>query len=250
LARVLGHHPRIGQLFQADFSPAMAAAARTRTAWPTFVADEEALPLAAGSLDLVLSNLSLHWVNDLPGALTQIRAALKPDGLFLATVFGTETLRELRTALMEAESETSGGVTPRVSPFVDVRDGGNLLSRAGFTLPVADVDNVIVTYTDMFKLMADLRTMAETNAVLERRKSLSRRATFMRAAEIYAQRFSNAQGRIQATFQLVTLTAWSPHESQQKPARRGSAMARLADALGSTELPAGEATPPAPKPRP
>ncbi|TAL01998.1 MAG: methyltransferase domain-containing protein [Rhodospirillaceae bacterium] len=243
LASVLAGHARIGCLLQADFSAAMATTAHNSGKCPTFVADEESLPVAPGSLDLVMSNLSLHWVNDLPGALTQIRRALKPDGLFLATLFGTETLRELRAALMEAESETAGGVTPRVSPFVDVRDAGNLLTRAGFNLPVADVDVITVTYADMFKLMTDLRRMAETNAVIERRKTFSRRATFLRAAEIYARRFTATGGRISATFQIVTLTAWAPHESQPKPLRRGSATARLADALDSTELPAGDAVP-------
>ena len=243
MAIELTGHPRIGRLLQADLSPAMARSARQNGPAPTFVADEEKLPVADESLDLVLSNLSLHWVNDLPGALVQIRRALKPDGLFLAALFGTETLRELRTALMEAETETCGGITPRVSPFVDVRDAGNLLSRAGFTLPVADVDSITVTYIDMFKLMADLRRMAETNAVQERRKTLSRRATFIRAAEIYAERFTNADGRIRATFQIVGLTAWAPHESQSKPLRPGSATVRLADALDSVELSTGESVP-------
>jgi len=243
LAHLLEGNPKIGCLTQADLSPAMARAAYTATERPTFVCDEEHLPVAPASLDLVLSNLSLHWVNDLPGALSQIRHALKPDGLFLATLFGTETLRELRTALMEAEAETSGGVTPRVSPFVEVRDAGNLMTRAGFTLPVADADAITVTYSDMFKLMADLRGMAETNAVHERRKTFSRRSMFLRAAEIYASRFAAPNGRITATFQIVTVTAWAPHASQQQPLRRGSAQTRLADALGTKELPAGEPVP-------
>jgi len=182
-------------------------------------------------------------VNDLPGALTQIRRSLKPNGLFLATLFGMETLRELRTVLLEADSELSGGVAPRVSPFVDVRDAGNLLTRAGFTLPVADVDTITVTYENIFKLMADLRGMGEANAVLERQKTFSRRSLFMRAAALYAERFPAANSRIAATFQLVSLTAWAPHASQQKPLRRGSATARLADVLNSTEQSAGEAAP-------
>ncbi len=243
LATCLASHERIGSLLQADLSPAMAGMAATINHRPTFVADEETLPLAESSLDLILSNLSLHWVNDLPGALSQIRRALKPDGLFVATLFGMETLRELRTALMEAEAETTGGVTPRVSPFVDVRDAGNLLTRAGFTLPVADVDLITVTYADIFKLMADLRAMAETNTVHERRKTFTRRATFLQAAEIYSSRFPAANGRITATFQIVTLTAWAPHASQPKPARRGSATTRLADALGSSEVSAGDSVP-------
>jgi SAM-dependent methyltransferase len=239
LGAELRGHPKIGRLMQCDVSTAMARGA-VANGLPTFAADEEALPVAEGSLDLVISNLSLHWVNDLPGAFAQIRRALKPDGLFLCTLFGGETLRELRTALLEAETEIAGGVTPRVSPFVDVRDAGNLLTRAGFGLPVADADSVTVTYADMFKLMADLRAMAETNAVIERTRTPSRRAMFLRAAQIYAERFANPAQRITATFQLVTLTAWAPHQSQQKPLRPGSAKASLADALGTDERRAGE----------
>jgi NADH dehydrogenase [ubiquinone] 1 alpha subcomplex assembly factor 5 len=234
---------RIGTLLQADLSPAMARIARGTTGRATMVADEEFLPVADHSLDLVLSNLSLHWVNDLPGALAQIRRAIKPDGLFLATLFGGETLRELRTALMEAEAETTGGVAPRVSPFTDLRDAGNLLTRAGFALPVVDADIITVTYRDMFKLMADLRAMAECNAVLERRKIPTRRDTFLRAAEIYAEHFTNKRGRLAATFQIVTMTAWVPHASQPKALRPGSATARLADALKTAEVSLGEATP-------
>ena len=159
---------KVNTLLQADLSPAMAAAARTATSLPTVCADEEFLPFADERLDLVLSNLTLHWTNDLPGALAQIRRCLKPDGLFLAATFGGETLKELRASLMEAEAETAGGVAPRVSPFVDAREAGNLLTRAGFALPVVDAKNIEVTYENAFKLMADLRAMAETNAVLER----------------------------------------------------------------------------------
>lgn len=223
--------PRIGGLIQADLSPRMAGAAQRANGLPAFCADEEALPVAAQSLDLVLSNLSLHWVNDLPGTLTQIRMALKPDGLFLATLFGTETLKELRAVLMDAEIEIAGGAAPRVSPFTDVRDAGNLLTRAGFALPVVDADTITVTYSDMFKLMADLRGMAETNAVLERRRVPTRRDVFLRAAQLYAERFADPRGRIVASFQIVSMTAWAPHASQQKPLRPGSATARLADAL-------------------
>jgi SAM-dependent methyltransferase len=241
LGEMLRGHPKIGTLIQSDLSPGMARQALAATALPTLVADEETLPVAPGSLDLVVSNLSLHWVNDLPGALTQIRQALKPDGLFLATLFGGETLRELRTALMEAEAETAGGVTPRVSPFVDVRDAGNLLTRAGFALPVTDTDNLTVTYRDMFKLMTDLRAMAETNAVHERLRRPSRRTTFLRAAAIYAERFpAAAADRIAATFQFVTLTAWAPHQSQQQPLRPGSAKARLSTVLDAVESPTGD----------
>jgi NADH dehydrogenase [ubiquinone] 1 alpha subcomplex assembly factor 5 len=239
----LGHHKKIGTLIQADVSPHMAAIARTTTSHPTIAADEEFLPFAENALDLVISNLSLHWVNDLPGALAQIRRAIKPDGLLLATLFGGETLRELRTALLEAEMETSGGVAPRISPFTDVRDAGNLLTRAGFALPVVDADIITVTYGDMFKLMADLRAMGETNTVQERRRVPTRRETFLRAAEFYRENFADERGRLRATFQIITMTAWSPHASQQKPLRPGSATTRLADALKTQEIGLGEQTP-------
>lgn len=208
------------------------------------VADEEMLPIAPASCDLVLSNLSLHWVNDLPGALLQIRQSLKPDGLFLGAMLGGETLPELRSALAEAEEAVEGGVSPRVSPFADVRDLGGLLQRAGFALPVTDADTIRVTYADAFGLFRDLRGMGETNAVIERRRTALRRATLLRAAEIYQARFAGPDGRIPATFQVVTLTGWAPHESQQKPLRPGSAKARLADALGTTEIATGDQTGP------
>jgi SAM-dependent methyltransferase len=236
LGSMLRNHSKIERLVQADLSPRMARTARHCNGLATLCCDEEWLPLAEASLDLALSNLSLQWVNDLPGALAQIRRALKADGLLLATVFGGETLRELRTVLMEAESEISGGASPRVSPFVDVREAGNLLTRAGFGLPVVDTDTLTVTYADMFKLMADLRAMGETNAVLARSKAPVSRALFLRAAALYAERFADARGRLVATFQIVTLTAWAPHASQQKPLRRGSAKARLADALKTNEV--------------
>jgi len=232
----LAESPKIGVLVQADLSPRMAAAARHANGRPAFCADEEALPVGAETLDLVISNLSLHWVNDLPGALAQIRMALKPDGLFLGTVFGTETLKELRACLMDAEIAITGGTAPRVSPFTDVRDAGNLLTRAGFALPVVDAETVHVTYSDMFKLMSDLRGMGESNTVLERRKIPTPRDVFLRAAQLYAERFADARGRIVASFQIISMTAWAPHLSQQKPLRPGSAAARLADALKSQEM--------------
>ncbi|HJN04123.1 MAG TPA: methyltransferase domain-containing protein [Alphaproteobacteria bacterium] len=211
---------------------------------PTFVAGtEEALPFADASLDLVASNLTLHWVNDLPGTMVQVRRALKPDGLFLAAMLGGETLTELRQALDQAEQECEGGISPRVSPFVDVRDAGSLLQRAGFALPVADADTIIVTYADMFTLMQDLRAMGESNAVAERRKTFLRRETLYRAAEIYGRDFAEDGGCIRATFQVIWLTGWVPHESQQKPLRPGSATARLADALGTEEHSIGEKAP-------
>lgn len=204
------------------------------------VADEEALPFAQASLDLAVSVLALHHVNDLPGALLQIRRALKPDGLFLAALAGGETLTELRQSFALAEEEIEGGASPRVAPFADLRDLGALMQRAGFALPVADVDRLTVRYPHAFALMRDLRRMGATNALLERRRKPMRRATLMRMADIYARRFSDADGRLRATFDIVWLSGWAPHDSQQTPLKPGSARTRLADALGTIEKPAGE----------
>jgi SAM-dependent methyltransferase len=201
----------------------------------TQIGDEEALPFAAESFDLIVSVLSLHLVNDLPGALAQARRALAPDGLFLACLPGGRTLEELRIALMQAEDEITGGASPRVAPFADLRDLGALLQRAGLALPVTDVDVVTIRYPHMFRLMADLRAMGATNALVHRLRKPTRRAVFLRAAEIYAERFSDPDGRLRATFELVWLSGWAPHESQQKPLAPGSAKMRLADALGARE---------------
>lgn len=203
-------------------------------------ADEEALPLADASLDLAVSALALQWVNDLPGTLAQIRRALKPDGLFLAALLGGDTLTELRQSFAIAEAEIEGGVSPRVAPFADMRDVGALLQRAGFALPVADIDRLTVRYDTPFGLMQDLRGMGATNVLLERRRTPLKRATLQRMAQIYAERFSDADGRLRATFDIVWLSGWAPHESQQQPLRPGSARTRLADALKTTEFPAGE----------
>jgi SAM-dependent methyltransferase len=199
------------------------------------VADEEALPFAEGSFDLVASALSLHWTNDLPGVLVQIRRALAPDGLLLAALVGGQSLNELRTALTSAEAELTGGASPRVAPFADVRDLGQLLQRAGFALPVTDLEPIIVRYSSMFALMRDLRAMGATNALTERSRVPLRRAVLMRAAEIYADRFADPDGRIRATFDIIWLSGWAPHESQQKPLAPGSARMRLADALNAKE---------------
>jgi SAM-dependent methyltransferase len=204
------------------------------------IADEEALPLADGVLDIAVSALSLHHVNDLPGALLQIRRALKPDGLFLAALLGGETLTELRQAFTQAEAEIDGGASPRVAPFADLRDLGALLQRAGFALPVADVDRVVVRYSNAFALMQDLRRMGATNALRERRRKPLRRKTLLRMSEIYGERFADPDGRVRATFDIVWLSGWSPHESQQKPLMPGSAARRLADALKTTEISARE----------
>lgn len=198
---------------------------------PDIVAEEEAVPLAPASADLALSALSLQVVNDVPGALVQIRRTLRADGLFLGALLGGDTLTELRQAFTQAEAEMEGGASPRVSPFGDVRDLGALLQRAGFALPVADSDALTVRYRDVFALMADLRAMGGTNVLASRRRTPTRRATMLRMAGIYAERFSDPDGRIRATFEIVHLSGWAPHESQQKPLKPGSARTRLSDAL-------------------
>ena len=216
---------RLGPAAPAELRPGILAA----------IGDEEALPIAAGSVDLAVSLLALQSVNDLPGALLQIRRALKPDGLLLACLFGGNTLTELRQSFAAAESELEGGASPRVAPFADLRARGGLLQRAGFALPGVDLETVTVRYGSVFSLMADLRAMGLANALVQRRRTPLRRATLLRMAAIYAERFADPDGRIRATFDMVWLSGWAPHESQQKPLRPGSAKARLADALGVTE---------------
>ena len=225
---------KIGLLIETDLSAAMLA----RRPGLRVQLDEERLPFAEESLDLVVSILALHWTNDLPGALIQIRRALKPDGLFVGAIFGGATLTELRQSLMQADSELSGGAGPRISPFADVVEAAALLQRAGFALPVTDVDRVQVGYAGPLQLIADLRAMGEVNVLAERRP-LSRRV-LARACEAYAEQFSRPDGRITATFEIITMTGWAPHESQQQPLRPGSAKMRLADALGVKEQGAGE----------
>ena len=207
---------------------------------PFVVADGEALPFRDSSLDLVVSGLALHFANDLPGVLTQIRRALKPDGLFLAALLGGDTLTELRQAFAEAETEIEGGVSPRVAPFADLRQLGALLQRAGFALPVIDVERVTVRYGSAFDLMHDLRRVGAANTLVARRRVPLRRMTLMQMADIYARRFADADGRIRTTFDIVWLSGWSPHPNQQQPLRPGSAKARLADALGTREISTGE----------
>jgi SAM-dependent methyltransferase len=226
LARALRDRTPIDRLIQTDLSPEMAR----RSDGLRLVVDEEALPFGAETFDLILSCFSLHWVNDLPGTLAQVAYALKPDGLFLAAMAGGTTLFELREALMRAELELDGGAGPRVSPFVDLRDAGSLLQRAGLALPVIDVETITVTYAHPFKLMHELRAMGETNALAERRPL--RRATLLRAAEIYHALFADPRGRIPATFQILMLSGWKPAPSQPQPLRRGSGQVNLAKALG------------------
>ena len=207
---------------------------------PAVAADAEWLPFAEGALDLVVSALALQFANDLPGVLAQVRRALKPDGLFLAALLGGDTLQELRQAFAQAEADTTGGASPHVAPFADVRALGLLLQRAGFALPVSDLDRVTVRYETPFALLDDLRRMGATNTLAERRRTPLRRATLMRMAEVYRQRFADADGRVRATFDVVWLAGWAPHASQQKPLRPGSAAMRLADALKTREIPSGE----------
>ena len=193
--------------------------------------DTEALRLPPESIDLALSALAFQFVNDLPGVLAQVRRALKPDGLLLAAMIGGDTLTELRQAFAEAEAECEGGVSPRVAPFADLRDIGSLLQRAGFALPVTDVDSVVVRYDNAFALMEDLRRMGATNVLVERRRTPTRRATMLRMSEIYVQRFCERDGRIPASFDIIWLSGWAPHESQPKPLRPGSAKASLEAAV-------------------
>jgi len=204
------------------------------------VGDEEILPFASESLDLAVSALSLQFVNDLPGVLAQIRRALRPDGLFLAAMLGGDTLHELAESFALAESEITGGASPRVAPFVEVRTAGALLQRAGFALPVVDQDRVTVRYAEPLALMRDLRAMGAGNVLAERSRRPLRRDVLIRAAAVYAERFADSDGRIRATFDVISLSGWAPHESQQKPLRPGSATARLADVLGTVEESAGE----------
>jgi SAM-dependent methyltransferase len=236
VARALASCGAVGTLVTADaLAHALPAPGRLAVA-----ADEEALPFRAASLDLVVSVLALQFVNDLPGTLAQVRQALKPDGLFLAALVGGDSLTELRQSFAFAEAEIEGGAAPHVAPLADLRDLGTLLQRAGFALPVTDVDRVVVRYASPFALMEDLRRMGATNPLIERRRAPLRRATLMRMAEIYGTRFADPDGRIRATFELVWLSGWAPHESQQKPLAPGSAARRLADALGTREISADE----------
>ena len=239
LGRHLRRVPGVEMVIDMEAAPGLLA----QCEGPCIQADEEALPFAEQSLDLVVSGLALHFVNDLPGTLLQVRRALKPDGLFLAALLGGATLSELRTAMLAAEEEVENGASPRVAPFADVRDLGALLQRAGFALPVADSETVTVTYANPLALMRELRAMGAANVLLTRSRKPLRRATLARALGIYVDRFGLANGRIPATFEIITLTAWAPHESQQQPLSPGSAKVRLADALGTTEQPAGEHAP-------
>ena len=227
LAERLRRLPNIGEIVDVESSERCLGLSPGRK----IAAEDDALPFAAQSLDLVVSGLSLQLVNDLPGALVQINRALKPDGLFLGALLGGETLKELREAWLLAEEELFGGASPRVAPFADVRELGSLLQRAGFALPVADSDVIRVTYASPLALMRDLKAMAASNMLIERRRTPVSRRLLFRAAEVYRERFGLPDGRIPATFEIITLTGWVPHESQQKPLAPGSAQVRLSDVL-------------------
>jgi SAM-dependent methyltransferase len=229
--------PAAAAVCRLDKADAVTVAALDDGLGADLVVDEEALPFPPESLDLVVSMLSLQFVDDLPGTLIQIRRALRPDGLFLAALLGGETLHELREALADAEVELTGGLSPRVIPFVGVRDLGSLLQRAGFALPVTDSDRFTVRYGSMFDLLADLRAMGATNPLVDRTRRPTSRRLFLRAAEIYAERFADPDGRLRATFEIVSASGWAPHESQQKPAKPGSATVALADALKAKSFP-------------
>ncbi len=229
-----------GRVFsQFDPSPAMARAAGAEVLRGEMLANE-VLPLGQACFDLIVSTLLLHAANDPVGQLVQMRRALVPDGLMIATLFGGRTLHELRAALAEAEVECEGGLSPRVAPMGEVRDLGGLLQRAGFALPVADVETFTATYRSPLHLMRELRAMGETNVMHARRRTPLRRETLMRACQIYAASFPAPGGRVRATFDIVFLTGWAPAPNQQKPLPPGSAKVRLADALGTVEVPAGE----------
>jgi SAM-dependent methyltransferase len=238
VSRDIRRLPSVGTVYDVEATSALL----TQCDGPAILAEIEAVPFAAGSLDLAVSALALQLVNDVPGTLAQIRRALKPDGLLLAALLGGETLKELREAWLIAEGEISGGASPRVAPFADVRDLGGLLQRAGFALPVADSDIVRVTYASPLALMEELQRMGASNMLTERRRVPVTKRLLLRAVEVYAERFGLADGRIPATFEIITLTAWVPHESQQQPLKPGSAKMRLSEALGVAEQPAGEAT--------
>jgi SAM-dependent methyltransferase len=247
LGRKMAELPSVGQVVYAESAPALAALCPR----PSVACDEELLPFRDASLNLVVSGLALHRVNDLPGTLIQVRRALKPDGLLMAALLGARSLHELRAALLEAEAEEEGGASPHIAPFGDVREYGALLQRAGFALPVADSDTLRVTYPDPRALMREVRIMGGGNVLATRRKRPLHRRTLERAEALYRARHATQDGGVGATFEIVYLTGWAPHASQQQPLKPGSARARLADALHTKEMAAGDkaAFPAGPRPK-
>jgi NADH dehydrogenase [ubiquinone] 1 alpha subcomplex assembly factor 5 len=236
LGRKVAELPSVGAMLYAESALAYAA----RCPRPALVCDEDLLPFREASLNLVVSGLALHRVNDLPGALIQIRRALAPDGLFMAGLLGAGALIELRHALIEAESEAAGGASPRVAPFGDVRQYGALLQRAGFALPVADAETLSLLYASPRDLMREIRALGGGNVLLARSRKPLSRPTLERAEQIYRQRHGTPDGRVKASFEIVYLSGWAPDPSQQQPLKPGSAARRLADALGTAEQPAGD----------
>ena len=225
----------IKTLVQCDLAPEMVAKAKI-SGKPSIAADEEALPFISGAFDLILSNLSLHWVNDLPGALLQARRSLRPDGLFLSSVLGGDTLKELRTSIAEAEISEEGGLSPRISPMTNIQDLAQLMQRAGFALPVVDAETITVMYTDVRSLMTDLRRMGESNAAIHNRKGFMRKNTLEATALNYEKNFKAEDNKIPATFQILTMTGWAPDTTQQKPLKPGSALYSLIDALDTKAI--------------
>jgi NADH dehydrogenase [ubiquinone] 1 alpha subcomplex assembly factor 5 len=236
LGRTVAQLPSVGAMIYAESVFAFAALCPR----PSLVCDEDLLPFKAPSFNLILSGLALHRVNDLPGALIQIRHALHPDGLFMAALLGARALFELRQALLEAEAEIDGGASPRVAPFGDVREYGALLQRAGFALPVADAETLTMVYASPRELMREVRALGGGNVLLARSRAPLSRKTLERAEAIYRERHATPDGRVSASFEFVYLSGWGPDASQQKPLKPGSAARRLADALGTTEQPAGD----------
>lgn len=235
---VLESHERLNEVNRTFTAPAVVSP--FPALWKDFdsvVPDTDTLALQQGAHDLIIHALALHWANDPVGQLVQCRHALRADGMFLGFAFGGQTLHELRACLAQAESEITGGLSPRVLPMAEIRDLGGLLQRAGFALPVADSFTKTVLYGDAFHLMHDLRAMGEGNALAARLRHPTRRGIFRRAAVLYHDRFATPEGRIRATFEIIALTGWAPHDSQQKPLRPGSAAKSLAEALKTAETP-------------
>ncbi len=240
LSQYLAPLGKVRTIVQSDpavrFSKSFSPNDRNNKAGLFAVHDFSTLPFADKSFDGIFSCLNFHWVNDLPGLFVQIRRSLRPDGLCLVNLLGGDSLHELRASLIAAEQDINGGFSPRCAPMADIRDVGGLLGRAGLTLPVADSDRLTVNYPNMFRLMRDLRGMGEQNVLFARLRHPTKRSVFLRAAEIYQDKFGQPNGLIPATFDIITLTAWAPHENQQKPLRPGSARTRLASAIGSHEV--------------
>jgi SAM-dependent methyltransferase len=236
LGRKVAELPSVGAMIYAESVLALAALCPR----PALVCDEDGLPFKDASLNLIVSGLALHRVNDLPGALIQIRRALAPDGLFMAALLGARALSELREALIEAEAEVQGGASPRVAPFGDVRAYGALLQRAGFALPVADADTLTVLYPSPGEVMREIRALGGGNVLLARSRRPLARRTLKRAEDIYRARHGMPDGKVKASFEIVYLSGWGPDKAQQKPLKPGSAAQRLADALGTIERSAGD----------